>query len=68
MLKFDCGPTHAEKVRRLQGWHDWFAWYPVRIGPRECRWLEVVERVGFVYDKIHGGQAWEWTYRARSRA
>lgn len=25
-------------------WHRWFAWRPVRVGPRDCRWLEYVER------------------------
>jgi len=25
-------------------WHDWFAWFPVRISEDEIAWLETVER------------------------
>ena len=27
-------------------WHDWFAWWPIKVGEREWRWLEFVERKG----------------------
>ena len=27
-----------------QNWHLWFAWYPVRVGDNDCRWLEFVCR------------------------
>lgn len=43
-MKFDCGETRGERRDRLSEWHDWFAWRPVRVGSRDCRWLEVVER------------------------
>ena len=43
-MKFDCGETASEYFARLEKWHRWFAWYPVRIGYRDCRWLEYVER------------------------
>lgn len=29
---------------RLAIWHRWFAWYPVRLGPHDVRWMETVER------------------------
>lgn len=60
----------AEKAR-LKEWHPWFAWYPVRLGPRleywpsgrEICWLCTVDR------KI----AWEceesgWVYEYREHA
>lgn len=42
-MKFNCGETLAEK-KRLGQRHRWFAWYPVRVGSHDCRWLETVER------------------------
>jgi hypothetical protein len=48
-MKFNCKTKEAknqEKERHIQQWHDWFAWRPVRIGPEDCRWLEVVWRRG----------------------
>jgi hypothetical protein len=56
-VKFNCGLS-AEEKRKLRweqykayqevydaggGWVDWFAWYPVRVAPRDCRWLEKIE-------------------------
>lgn len=43
-MKINCGPTPLERESALQQWHRWFAWKPVRVGPRDCRWLETVER------------------------
>lgn len=44
-MKFDCGPTWAEKVDAWTRWHPWFAWYPVRIpDTRVCVWWETIER------------------------
>jgi hypothetical protein len=57
-MKFNCGLTWDEKfdllweekkelerqVEEGGGWHSWFAWYPVKVGSRDCRWLERVER------------------------
>lgn len=45
-MKFDCGPTSEEKDAARSEWHVWFAWFPVRVGPRDCRWLEYVSRKG----------------------
>jgi hypothetical protein len=66
-MKFDCGPTLQERwTRRFNArrqWHPWFAWHPVRTGPRECRWLETLERKG----EYHGGMrgSW-WSYEYRT--
>lgn len=53
-MKFDCGPDKAqrrlnrlrakeERITALSTWRRWFAWYPVRVGSDDCRWLEVVD-------------------------
>ena len=54
--------TDREKLGRLHKWHNWFAWYPVRL--HSCRehnvidttniiWLEVVKRRFHNGDKLH---------------
>lgn len=45
-MKLNCGPTAEAKRERLENWHRWFAWHPVRVGEKECRWLEIVWRKG----------------------
>lgn len=56
-MKFKCGKTQAEKQAKKNAkyqkeldhyvkityWHDWFAWFPVKVGDADCRWLETVE-------------------------
>lgn len=48
-MKFNCGPTKAE--RRLAAkqayeaqaeWHRKFLWLPKRMGTGDCRWLEYI--------------------------
>lgn len=53
-MKLNCGPTPKEVKRAAIDywcdWQTWFAWYPVRVGSCDCRWLEKVERKAeFVY-------------------
>jgi hypothetical protein len=54
-VKFNCGPTPAERWeikrkkqeerdRYLAKWHPIFAWFPTRVGSNDCRWLETIER------------------------
>jgi len=45
-MKLNLGLSHREKYEALLQWHDHFAWSPVRVGNREHRWLETVERRG----------------------
>lgn len=40
-MKFSC-PKRIE-IDYIH-WYKWFAWYPVRVGDNECRWLEFVCR------------------------
>ena len=53
-MKFNCGPDKAEKFRlereRLlkqqensKEWKKMFAWFPIRVGSYDCRWLEFIE-------------------------
>ena len=58
-LKFDCGLTIAEKTEKYKEWHDYFAILPVRVGYRDCRWLEIVRRKGS-YIPFKGSFKWEY--------
>ena len=63
-MKIDCGPTWAKTKARKEKWHSWFAWFPVRVGPHDCRWLEWIERKGkhhYSYSTQSGW--WTWNYR-----
>jgi len=62
-MKFNCGESRKEKIKRLEKWHDWFAWHPVRLGEKDCRWFETIQRKGSL--KWYGEpDAWfEWEYR-----
>lgn len=53
-MRFNCGPTYEEKLAAKEKWRIWFAWYPVRIGSGDCRWLEHVKRKR---------TSWGWEYR-----
>lgn len=43
-FNYSVGPTLEEEKSRYGVWHKFFAWYPVRVGDNECRWLETVHR------------------------
>lgn len=61
-MKFDCGPTRTEKRKlkeekikkkyaHLSKWHKRFAWFPVKVGSHDCRWLETIEkRIDIIHD------------------
>jgi len=53
-MKLDCGLTFNEKIAAWKEWHPWFAWRPVRVGHRDCRWLEWVERRREYNEYYHG--------------
>lgn len=59
-MKFDCGLSAQEKWELSSDWHEWFAWYPVRVGHRDCRWLERVER--------KRSYVRYWNYRAKGES
>lgn len=65
-MKFNCGPTYAEKEAMLCEWHPYFAWLPTRVAAGDCRWLETIERRRFRYS--NGGFSSLpnlWDYRAK---
>ena len=80
-MKFNCGKTPEEKKEDLRAdlqiqadhlkvWHDWFAWFPVRMGSRDCRWLETVERRvpnAYVYEDCFGELCGAGTYKIEYR-
>lgn len=43
-MRFNCGESWDDYFERVENWHPWFAWRPVRVGSHDCRWLETVER------------------------
>ena len=62
-MKFNCGPTWEEKKAAKEKWHKWFAWYPIRIGSKDCRWLETIERKGS-YELLSDIECgWVYEYR-----
>lgn len=74
-MKLNCGPTREENAVMWRGyiskWHPWFAWRPIRVGPRDCRWLETIERK-WVIDPDYGVEYFDsdlndshWEYRAK---
>lgn len=52
-MKFNCGKTWKEKKADIEQWHLHFAWFPVRVGHRDCRWLEWVMRKGTWVPRYH---------------
>lgn len=49
-------------VRRMQEWHRFFAWYPVRTDDKLI-WMEYVERMASSWPEIWIFFGWAWTYR-----
>lgn len=50
------------RLERVTRWHDWFAWYPVRIGEGVV-WLETIEQkleCNILYYQ------WEYRYQENS--
>jgi hypothetical protein len=66
-MRWKCRKPEARK-RAWQRWHDWFAWYPVRV-PTKGRnsgqrfvWLEIVRR-----QRVHcWGDYWISEYKELS--
>ena len=43
-MKFNCGLSYEDKREVYRKWHRWFAWYPIRLASKDCRWLEKLWR------------------------
>lgn len=76
-MKFSCGysPNLKRKTKmvfhniraqkwfkKYTNWHKFYAWYPVRIEEKHCRWLEYVERKATLHDGFIGDY---YTYEYR---
>lgn len=53
--------TWQQKRDRLQRWHHWFAWHPVRVNTR-IYWLETI----YIKGQFHSNYDcyWTWEYAA----
>lgn len=63
-MKFDCGETEEEKIKRLEEWHKYFALFPRRVADHDCRWLEYIERRLIVVSRSWEELDYIWEYRA----
>ena len=66
-MRWIDGETRSHKVSRLSRWHEWFAWYPVRVGWTGSGhwikvWLATVLRRGD-YKSLRFEHRWAWEYR-----
>lgn len=43
-MKVNCGRGPIAEAKYYLNWHPVFAWWPIRVGENDCRWLEIVER------------------------
>lgn len=60
-MKIAWKPKTRKKPQTSRIWHRWFAWYPVKVGQSEFRWLEAVERKNLAQDS---SQPKLWRYRS----
>ena len=64
-MKFKCKEAWQEDFDKLQEWHEWFAWYPVKIEKNTCVWLEKIQRKGtYMYWGVLDAN-WFWQYKAK---
>ena len=70
-MKFECGKRKRLKKAAKKKWHSYFAWYPIKVGFEDCRWLETIERrsVHVFRDMYfmgipYRGECNQWEYRA----
>lgn len=84
-MKLNCGLSPEEKftarveqarrdnqeyMRYARQWQPYFAWWPTRVGPKDCRWLETIERQASGIDNyrdrgldIYLYYVYAWDYR-----
>lgn len=55
--------TKEAKNDYYENWHDWFAWYPVRINDYEKVWLCKVKRIGYRRWIYNNYMHFEWVWR-----
>lgn len=71
-MKWKAGLTSYQKRMikndRLNNWHDYFAWFPVRITHLNNEsfwyWLEKIQRKRYTFSGV-GGIVYEYEYRKK---
>ena len=58
--------SEKKRLRReyLENWHDWFAWYPVRMNAVQVAWLEIISRK---YEYLQGKNIVDIVYMPRRK-
>lgn len=61
-------PDYIQRARikrdKYKEWHDWFAWYPVRIDQNRKIWLETVQRrILYTSEDFPRFYGWEYTFK-----
>lgn len=64
-MKLDCGKKERlkkeAKKKKISGWHEWYAWYPVKVAEEDCRWLETILRKPvFYYSNPNDISCWQY--------
>lgn len=71
-MKWKCRKL-GTRERALHWWHDWFAWYPVRVPTKGRRsgqkivWLETVRRRCKLYSFFHSDSVWYSEYKEKEK-
>jgi hypothetical protein len=55
------------KKKRATPWHEWYAWYPVRLKDGRWFWLETVHRRARVVQGNYGGEDLLYYYKDRNQ-
>lgn len=70
-MRLSCGLTRQEAEEEFTNyvtkWHKVFAIWPRRVGKKDCRWLEYIERKGSL-EKSYGFYSidYKWVYEYRA--
>ena len=63
-MKLNGGETYDEEKERLSQWHSFYPWFPRRVGYKDCRAFEWIQR-----RRVYYGIWWPdgpegyWEYR-----
>ena len=63
LIKYPDYIQRAQAKRdKYKDWHDWFAWYPVRVDQNRIIWLEKVKRrICCTSEAIPRFYGWDYT-------
>lgn len=49
-----------KKKKNLREWHNWFAWYPVKISEHRLVWMTKIQQRVISYEPMYGSPYWEY--------